>query len=93
VVFLHLKTIGYTVLIGTQNEKEVDFVAERANEKIYIQVALRISEKQTSEREFGNLLAIKDNYPKYVITLDDYAGNSFEGVVHVPLHRFLLDFA
>jgi len=93
VVFLHLKTIGYTVLIGIQNEKEVDFVAERANEKIYIQVALRISEKQTSEREFGNLLAIKDNYPKYVITLDDYAGNSFEGVVHVPLHRFLLDFA
>jgi len=93
VVFLHLKTIGYTVLVGTQNEKEIDFVAERANEKIYIQVALRISEKQTSEREFGNLLAIKDNYPKYVITLDDYAGNSFEGIVHVPLHRFLLDFA
>jgi predicted AAA+ superfamily ATPase len=92
VVFLHLKTIGYTVLIGTQNEKEIDFVAERANEKIYVQVALRISEKQTSEREFGNLLAIKDNYPKYVITLDDYTGNSFEGIVHVPLHRFLLDF-
>lgn len=91
-VFLHLKTIGYSILVGKQNEKEVDFIAERQGEKIYIQVALRISEKQTMEREFGNLLEIKDNFPKYVITLDDYSGVSYEGVLHIPLRKFLLEF-
>lgn len=91
-VFLHLKSIGYSVLIGKQNDKEIDFIAERMGEKIYIQVALRISEKQTAEREFGNLLAIKDNYPKYVITLDDYTGSSYEGILHIPLKQFLFEF-
>ncbi len=56
VVFLHLKIIGYSVLIGKQNGKEIDFIAERKGEKIYIQAAVRITEKQTMEREFGNLL-------------------------------------
>jgi len=91
-VYLHLKTTGYSILIGKQNEKEIDFIAERNNEKIYIQVALRITENQTREREFGNLLAIKDNYPKYVITLDSYTGSSYEGVVHLPLDGFLMEF-
>jgi predicted AAA+ superfamily ATPase len=91
-VFLHLKSIGYSVLIGKQNDKEIDFIAERMAEKIYIQVALRISEKQTAEREFGNLLTIKDNYPKYVITLDDYSGSSYEGILHIPLKQFLFEF-
>lgn len=91
-VFLHLKSIGYSVLIGKQNDKEIDFIAERMGEKIYIQVALRISEKQTAEREFGNLLTIKDNYPKYVITLDDYTGSSYEGILHIPLKQFLFEF-
>jgi len=91
-VYLHLKTIGYSILIGKQNDKEIDFIAERQNEKIYIQVALRITEKQTLEREFGNLLAIKDNYPKYVITLDDYSGTSYEGILHFPLRQFLSEF-
>jgi len=93
VVFLHLKIIGYSVLVGRQNDKEIDFIAERKGEKIYIQVAVRITEKQTMEREFGNLLAIKDNYPKYVITLDEYSGSSFEGIIHVPLRKFLIDFS
>jgi predicted AAA+ superfamily ATPase len=79
-------------LVGRQNEKEIDFIAERKGEKIYIQVAVRITEKQTMEREFGNLLAIKDNYPKYVVTLDEYSGSSFEGIIHVPLRTFLVDF-
>ncbi len=91
-VFLHLKSMGYSVLIGKQNDKEIDFIAERMGEKIYIQVALRISEKQTAEREFGNLLAIKDNYPKYVVTLDDYSGASYEGILHIPLKQFLFEF-
>jgi predicted AAA+ superfamily ATPase len=91
-VYLHLKSIGYSVLIGKQNEKEIDFIGERQSEKIYIQVALRITERQTMEREFGNLMAIKDNYPKYVITLDDYSGTSYEGIIHIPLRKFLSDF-
>ena len=86
VIFLHLKIMGYSVLIGKHGDKEVDFIAERNAEKIYIQVALRITENQTREREFGNLMAIKDNYPKYVITLDDYSGASHEGIKHIPLN-------
>ncbi|MDD4193211.1 MAG: ATP-binding protein [Mangrovibacterium sp.] len=92
-VYMHLKSTGYSVLIGKQGDKEIDFIAERQGEKIYIQVALRISEKPTMEREFGNLLAIKDNYPKYVVTLDEYFGTSYEGIVHIPLKRFLSEFA
>ena len=91
-VFLHLKAIGYTLFIGKQDGNEIDFIGERKGEKIYVQVALRIAEKQTFEREFGNLLAIKDNYPKYVITLDDYSGTSYEGILHIPLKKFLADF-
>ena len=91
-IFLHLKILGYSVLIGKQNDKEVDFIAERNSEKIYIQAALRITERQTAEREFGNLKAIKDNYPKYVITLDNYSGASHEGIQHIPLKQFLHDF-
>ena len=91
-VYLHLKSIGYSLLIGKQNEREIDFIGERQSEKIYIQVALRIGEKKTMEREFGNLMAIKDNYPKYVITLDDYSGTSYEGIIHFPLRKFLCDF-
>jgi len=91
-VYLHLKSIGYSILIGKQNDREIDFIGERRGEKIYIQVALRITEKLTLEREFGNLLAIKDNYPKYVITLDDYSGFSYEGILHIPLRQFLYEF-
>ena len=89
VVYLHLKTIGYSLLIGKQDDREVDFIAERNGEKVYFQVALRIVENQTMKREFGNLLAIKDNFPKYVITMDDYSGASHEGIQHIPLKEFL----
>lgn len=92
VVFLHLKTHGYSVLVGKQNAREVDFMAERNGEIIYIQVALRITEQKTLQREFGNLMAINDNYPKYVITLDDYSGASHEGIIHLPLREFLTEF-
>jgi len=89
VVYLQLKTTGYSLLIGKQDDREVDFIAERNGEKVYFQVALRIVENQTMKREFGNLLAIKDNFPKYVITMDDYSGVSHEGIQHIPLKEFL----
>jgi hypothetical protein len=93
IVYLHLKTIGYSILIGKKDDKEVDFIAEREGEKIYLQVALRIVEDQTRKREFESLLSIKDNYPKYVITMDDYAGVSYEGIRHIPLRQFLYEFS
>jgi len=89
VVFLHLKIHGFNVLVGKEKDKEIDFVCEKNGEKMYLQVALRITEKQTMEREFGNLLSIKNNYPKFVITLDEYSGTSYEGIQHVPLRKFL----
>ncbi len=91
-VYNNLQYLGYKILIGQSGDKEFDFVAEKNNEKVYIQVALRISSENTAKREFGNLLEIKDNYPKYVITLDEYTGTTFKGVKHIPLRKFLIEF-
>jgi len=93
VVYNHLQFLNYKILVGQTGDKEIDFIAEKNNEKIYIQVALRITDEQTKKREFGNLLEIKDNYPKYVITLDDYSGTSYKGIKHLPLRLFLTDFS
>ena len=92
VVYNHLNINDYNILIGKTGDKEIDFICEKNGERMYIQVALRILEKQTVEREYGNLLKIKDNYPKYVITLDDYTGSSYEGINHLPLRKFLSEF-
>ena len=89
-VFQHLQISGYSVAIGRNEDKEIDFVAEKAGERIYIQVATSIAEPQTAEREFGNLLKIKDNYPKIVVTLDNIAGTSYQGIEQIPIRRFLL---
>lgn len=91
-VFNHLKSCNYKILVGQSGVKEIDFIAEKNNEKSYIQVALRMTNPSTVQREFGNLLEIDNNYPKYVITLDEYAGTSFEGIQHLPLRSFLMTF-
>jgi predicted AAA+ superfamily ATPase len=91
-VYLHLKQCGYHILVGKMDDKEVDFIAEKNGEKIYIQVAMRITEEQTMKREFGNLSAIKDNFPKYVITLDEYSGASHQGIIHISAREFLYSF-
>ena len=67
-VYNHLLYKGYNVRIGYYGEKEIDFIGEKNNERVYIQVALKIDSKQTAEKEFGNLLKVQDNYPKIVIT-------------------------
>jgi predicted AAA+ superfamily ATPase len=92
VVYLHLKSNGYNVFVGKLGEKEIDFIADKQGEKRYFQVATRITEKSTMKREFGNLLVIKDNYPKYVITLDEYSGASHDGIRHISLRKFLSEF-
>lgn len=92
VVYNHLKINNYDVKVGQTGDKEVDFIAEKNSEKVYIQVALRISDKNTQKRELGNLLEIDDNYPKLVVTLDEYTGTTYKGIKHQPLRSFLTDF-
>lgn len=82
---------GYRVMVGKQGETEVDFVGERADEKIYIQVCTTILDPTTRRREIAPLAAINDSYPKYVVTLDQMAGGNQDGIRHVWIPRFLLD--
>jgi predicted AAA+ superfamily ATPase len=88
-VFNHLKFLGYTILIGKQDQREIDFIAQKNGETHYFQVALSLIEPQTIEREFGNLLKIHDNYPKTVITWEAFDGNSHKGIQTISLEQFL----
>jgi len=88
-VFQHMTRMGFNVYVGKTGDKEIDFVCERQGEKIYIQCAYLLTDEQTVEREFGNLLLIKDNYPKYVVTMDDFKGNTNQGIIHSNLREFL----
>lgn len=90
VVYLELIRRGYSVYIGKIKDYEIDFVATRREEKIYIQVAKEIKNDDTKEREYGRLLDIKDNYPKYVLLADDYAGGNYEGIKTIHIVDFLL---
>jgi len=90
IVFLELKRRGYNVYIGKLDTTEIDFVAEKRNEKIYVQVAYKLENEQTVNREFGNLLAIKDQYPKYVVTMDEFWKDNIEGIKHLHITDFLL---
>ena len=89
VVYNHLLTQDYSVEIGVLGEKEIDFIAGKNGEKIYIQVALSLLEEKTIKREFGNLQKIKDNYPKMVVTMDSFSGNSVDGIKILDLRSFL----
>ncbi len=89
-VFLHLRNQNYTITVGKLKEKEIDFVCSKQNKKIYVQVAYIINEGN-KDREFGNLLAISDNYPKYVVSADEIIGenNEYKGVTHLNIRNFL----
>ncbi|MBI5358608.1 ATP-binding protein [Candidatus Amesbacteria bacterium] len=88
-VYSKLLDLGYKVYIGQMGNNEVDFVAERANERIYVQVAYLISSNKVREREFENLLNIPDNFRKYVVTMDKMAGGSVQGITHMHILDFL----
>lgn len=90
IVFLELKRRGYQVYIGKLDNRQIDFIAEKKGEKIYLQVAYKLESEQTVEREFSPLLAITDHYPKYVITMDDFWKDSIEGIKHLYIADFLL---
>ncbi len=90
VVYLELLRRGYTVNIGKTPGGEIDFVAVRQNEKLYVQVTREISSQATEEREYSRLREIRDNYPKYVLTTDDYAGGNHDGIKTMHIADFLL---
>lgn len=88
IVFLELKRRGYDVFIGKNDTKEIDFVALRRDERIYVQVCVQIPEN--SDREVGNLMEIKDHYPKYVVTLNSMDTGIENGIKIIHLGDFLL---
>ena len=90
VVYLELCRRGYTVAIGKNGETEIDFIATRQNEKLYVQVTQRIDSEKTEKREYERLLEIQDNYPKYVLRTDAFAGGNYEGVKTMHVADFLL---
>lgn len=90
VVYLELCRRGYTVYIGKTGDGEVDFVATRQNEKLYVQVTQRIDSEKTEKREYERLLEIRDNYPKYVLRTDEFAGGNYEGIITMHVADFLL---
>ena len=91
-VYNHLLYLGYEVRIGYIGDKEIDFIGEKSNEKIYVQVALQINNETTAQREFGNLLKIPDNYLKIVVTDEAFQGNTYEGIRHYSIQDFLSGF-
>lgn len=91
-VYNHLTFCGYHIYVGHYGDKEIDFIAQKAHEKVYIQVATRIDEAATAEREFGNLLKIQDNYPKIVVIEGSFHGNSYEGIKVCSILDFLSTF-
>lgn len=90
IVYLELCRRGYTVHIAKTNNGEIDFVATRQNEKIYVQVTQEISLEKTEKREYSRMLEIHDNYPKYVLRADEFAGGNYEGIKTMHIADFLL---
>ena len=90
-VYLHLKSLQYEVYIGSNVQKEIDFVGIRQGRRIYVQVTYLLADEATRQREFGNLMEIPDNYPKYVVSLDEFNRVSdVQGIQHLHLGEFLM---
>lgn len=90
VVYLELRRRGYSVYVGKTEVGEIDFIATCKNEKIYVQVTERIASEKTEKREYERLLNIPDNYPKYVLSTDEFAGGNYEGIMTMHIADFLL---
>lgn len=90
IVFLELLRRGYKVSVGKVNELEIDFVCDKQLDKIYIQVTYLLASQETIEREFGAFQDVSDNYPKYVVSLDEF-DMSRDGIKHRNIRDFLLE--
>ncbi len=91
IIFIELKRHGYKITIGNMNDYEIDFVCKKNNQKIYIQVTYLLENDETIEREFRPLLMIKDNYPKYVLSMDRTLQPQ-NGIKHMNIIDFLKNF-
>ena len=91
VVCIELLRRGYIVYVGKSGTKEVDFVCEKDGNRMYVQVAYTLGDSGIIDREFGPLIDIRDNYPKYVVTMDGISLGDRQGVKHVLLRQFLRD--
>jgi predicted AAA+ superfamily ATPase len=89
IVYLELLRRNFRVTVGKTAEGEIDFIAQRNEERLYIQVAYLLASPETIDREFSSLLEIKDNYPKYVLSMDEI-DMSRKGIKHINLRKFLL---
>ena len=90
IVYLELCRRGYTVHIGKTSDGEIDFIATRKNDKLYVQVTQKIGSEKTEKREYNRLLEIHDNYPKYVLVTDEFAGGNYKGIKTMHIADFLL---
>lgn len=93
VVYNHLKRLGYSVTVGQLQAGEIDFVCQKQDgSRLYVQASFIIANEETRKREFGNLKAIKDNYPKYVISMTPLVNHAdWEGITHLHLRKFLTE--
>ncbi len=89
---MHLIYLGYKVNVGVDSAKEIDFIAQKNERLVYIQVCYLLADEKVVEREFGNLLSIKDNYEKYLVSLDKFKYSNYKGIIHLTLSDFLMNF-
>ena len=89
VVYNHLLFRNYNVKVGKLDDKEIDLIAEKEGDILYFQVSLSINNENTLQREFENLIAIDDNFPKYLITMEKFNGNGYKGIKCIDLRTFL----
>jgi uncharacterized protein len=90
IISLELRRRGFNVYVGKFDDKEIDFVAERKDKKLYVQVCYLMAEQSTIDREFQSLLSIRDNHPKYVVTMDESWHDNVEGIKVLHIADFLL---
>ena len=89
IVYMELRRRGYSVTVGRMGEKEIDFVCSKRSEKLYVQVAYLLADENTVRREFGAYDGVKDNFPKYVVTMDEL-DMSRDGIKHRNIRDFLM---
>ena len=90
IVYLELLRRGYHVTVGKNKDKEIDFVCDKRGEKLYIQVTYLLASEETIQREFGVYDTVRDNFPKYVLSMDEF-DMSRNGIKHRNIRDFLLD--
>lgn len=90
IIMLELKRRGFQVFVGKLDALEIDFIAQKSDKKIYVQVAYKMTEQSTMERAYKPLLKINDNYPKYIITMDQSFKETYKGIEHRHIADFLI---